>query len=101
MALSLTAEQQSIFDMFNGKNQYIIPPYQRAYSWTETECKELFDDLKNAYFSHLKSDSTKDGYFLGNIVIARSLEDRNRLEIIDGQQRVTTLTLFNEGIIEI
>jgi len=100
MALSLTAEQQSIFDMFNGKNQYIIPPYQRAYSWTETECKELFDDLKNAYFSHLKSDSTKDGYFLGNIVIARSLEDRNRLEIIDGQQRVTTLTLLMKVLLK-
>ena len=89
MALSLTAEQQSIFDMFSGKNQYIIPAYQRAYSWGETECKELLDDLKNAYFTN-----AKDGYFLGNIVIARSLEDRNRLEVIDGQQRITTLTLL-------
>ena len=89
MALSLTAEQQSIFDMFSGKNQYIIPDYQRAYSWEESECKELFNDLKNAYFAN-----AKDGYFLGNIVIARSLEDRNRLEIIDGQQRLTTLTLL-------
>ncbi|MFK5976929.1 MAG: DUF262 domain-containing protein, partial [Sulfurovum sp.] len=89
MALSLTAEQQSIFDMFSGKNQYIIPPYQRAYSWGEAECKELFEDLKNAYYS-----KSKDGYFLGNIVISGSLEDRNRLEIIDGQQRITTLTLL-------
>jgi len=89
MALSLTAEQQSIFDMFSGKNQYIIPAYQRAYSWKENECKELFDDLKNAYFLN-----PKDGYFLGNIVIALNLEDKNRLEVIDGQQRITTLTLF-------
>jgi len=89
MSLSLTAEQQSIYKMFSGTNQYIIPAYQRAYSWGESECKELFDDLKNAYYCN-----SKDGYFLGNIVIARSLEDRNRLEIIDGQQRVTTLTLF-------
>jgi len=89
MALSLTAEQQSIFDMFSGKNQYIIPAYQRAYSWGESECKELFEDLKNAYYTN-----PKDGYFLGNVVIALSLEDRNRLEVIDGQQRLTTLTLF-------
>jgi len=89
MALSLTAEQQSIFEMFSGKNQYIIPPYQRAYSWGEGECKELFEDLKNAYF-----ENSKEGYFLGNIVIAGSLEDRNKLEIIDGQQRITTLTLL-------
>ena len=56
MALSLTAEQQSIFDMFSGKNQYIIPAYQRAYSWGETECKELFEDFKNAYYIILKMD---------------------------------------------
>jgi len=89
MALSLTAEQQSIFDMFSGKNQYIIPAYQRAYSWEEAECKELFEDLKNAYHTN-----PKDGYFLGNIVIALSLEDKNRLEVIDGQQRLITLTLL-------
>jgi len=89
MALSLTAEQQSIFDMFGGKNQYIIPAYQRAYSWEEAECKELFEDLKNAFYTN-----PKDGYFLGNVVIALSLEDRNRLEVIDGQQRLTTLTLL-------
>jgi len=95
MALSLTAEQQSIFDMFSGKNQYIIPAYQRAYSWGEAECKELLEDLKNAYYLN-----GRDGYFLGNIVIARSLEDRNRLEVIDGQQRLTTLTLLIKVLLE-
>ena len=64
MALSLTAEQKSIFDIFSGKNQYIIPPYQRSYSWTETQCMELFEDLKRAY-----EENQKEGYFLGNIVI--------------------------------
>ena len=89
MALSLKAEQQSIFDMFSGQKQYIIPAYQRAYSWEESACKELFEDLKNAYFSN-----PKDGYFLGNIVIALSVDNRNKLEVIDGQQRLTTLTLL-------
>lgn len=89
MALSLTAEQKSIFDIFSGKNQYIIPPYQRAYSWTENQCIELFDDLEKAYH-----ENKEEGYFLGNIVIAKSIEERNRLEVIDGQQRLTTLTLL-------
>jgi len=89
MALSLTAKQESIFEMFSGKNQYIIPPYQRAYSWTETQCIELFEDLKRAFL-----ENKEEGYFLGNIVIAKSMEDKNVLEVIDGQQRLTTLTLF-------
>lgn len=89
MALSLTAEQKSIYKLFSGKEQYIIPPYQRAYSWSEEQCLELLDDLKRVYF-----DKNQEGYFLGNIVIAQSLEDRDRLEVIDGQQRLTTLTLL-------
>ena len=89
MALSLTAEQKSIFEIFSGKNQYIIPPYQRPYSWDESQCVELFEDLVNAF------DTNKsEGYFLGNIVIAKSNEERNMLEVVDGQQRLTTLTLF-------
>lgn len=89
MALSLTAEQKTIFEIFSGKNQYIIPPYQRAYSWTENQCIELFEDLKKAY-----EENREEGYFLGNIVIAKSIEERNRLEVIDGQQRLTSLTLL-------
>lgn len=89
MALSLTAEQKTIFEIFSGKNQYIIPPYQRAYSWTENQCIELLEDLKKAY-----EENKEDGYFLGNIVIAKSIEERNSLEVIDGQQRLTSLTLL-------
>lgn len=89
MALSLTAEQKSIFEIFSGKNQYIIPPYQRPYSWTESQCQELFEDLKRVFI-----ENPKEGYFLGNIVIAKSIDEKNRLEVIDGQQRLTTLTLL-------
>lgn len=95
MALSLTAEQKSIFEIFSGKNEYIIPPYQRPYSWIESHCFELFEDLKKAY-----TENKKDGYFLGNIVIAKNLEDRNRLEVIDGQQRLTTLTIIMRVLLE-
>lgn len=95
MTLSLTAKKQSIYEMFSGENQYIIPAYQRAYSWEESECKELLDDLKNAY-----SSNRENGYFLGNIVIASSSEGRNKLEVIDGQQRLTTLTLLMKVLLE-
>ena len=90
MGLELKAEEKSILSLFTGdKNQYVIPPYQRPYSWTEEQCEELFNDLQRAF----EDDNTNE-YFLGNIVIASSHEDKNRLEVIDGQQRLTTLTLL-------
>ncbi len=95
MALTLTAEQKSIFEIFSGKNQYTIPPYQRPYSWDVKHCVELLDDFKKAY-----SENKKEGYFLGNIVIAKSFEEKIKLEVIDGQQRLTTLTLLIRVLLE-
>ncbi len=89
MALSLNAEQKEITKILSGKEQYIIPPYQRAYSWEQEQCEALWEDLKNAYLTN-----KEEGYFLGNIVIAKSTEDKNSLEVIDGQQRLISLTLL-------
>jgi len=95
MGLELKAEEKSILALFTGdKNQYIIPPYQRPYSWSEEQCRELFEDLKRAF-----EDENTNEYFLGNIVTASSREDKNRLEVIDGQQRLTTLTLLIRALL--
>lgn len=58
MALSLNAEQKEITKILSGKEQYIIPPYQRAYSWEEEQCEALWEDLKNAYLTN-----KDEGYF--------------------------------------
>jgi len=96
MALTLTAEQKSIYEIFNGNSKYIIPPYQRAYSWDEEQCSELLEDIKNSFLT-----DESEGYFIGNIVIAKSSEERNSLEVIDGQQRLITLTLFLKVLFEL
>jgi len=96
MALTLTAEQKTIDEIFSGNSKYIIPPYQRAYSWDEEQCSELLEDIKNAF-----ETNEDEGYFIGNIVIARSSEEKNSLEIIDGQQRLITLTLFLKVLSEL
>ncbi len=96
MALSLEAKQQTIFDMFNGNSKYIIPPYQRAYSWDEEQCSELFEDIKNSFLNE-----NDEGYFIGNIVIAKSSEIKDSSEVIDGQQRLITLTLFIKALMEL
>ena len=87
MALQLSAEQKYILKIFGDRTKYIIPPYQRAYSWTESECEELFEDLKTAFLKN-----KKEGYFLGNLVLATALRDE--YEVIDGQQRLTTLIML-------
>jgi uncharacterized protein with ParB-like and HNH nuclease domain len=89
MALRLNAEQKYIRDIFSGKLEYIIPPYQRAYSWSKEHCEVLLEDLKNAFL-----ENNEHGYFLGNIVLAKSSEKRDTVEVIDGQQRLITLTLL-------
>jgi len=90
MSISLDAKQQNIKDIFQiGSKQYVIPDYQRAYSWGYDECYKLFDDILEAF----KQD---EDYFLGNIIIAKSNENTliSELEVIDGQQRLTSLLIF-------
>lgn len=72
MGLELKAEEKSILSLFvEDNNQYIIPPYQRPYLWIEKQCEELFNDCFKVF-----EDKNTNGYFLGNIVIASSLEDK-------------------------
>jgi len=87
MALQLNAEQKYILKIFGDRTKYIIPPYQRAYSWTESECEQLFEDLKMAF-----KTNKAEGYFLGNLILSTSTRDE--FEVIDGQQRLTTLIMF-------
>lgn len=67
-----------------------VPPYQREYSWKEHETQQLYDD-----FTRAKADNAD--YFLGTIVTIRS--DRSEpLEIVDGQQRLTTTAILIAAI---
>jgi len=95
MSLTLTAEQKTIEKIFSGSEKYIIPAYQRAYSWDEEQCSDFFEDIKNSFL-----DDPSEGYFIGNIVIAKSYELEDSLEVIDGQQRLITLTLFMKVLLE-
>lgn len=69
-------------DETNKSYQYIIPPYQREYSWKEEQWENLFNDI----------NENLSGYFLGSIICISS--ENNRLDVIDGQQRLTTLSLL-------
>lgn len=93
MALKLSAKQKSVLLIFSTDVRYLIPNYQRPYSWDITNCRHLWEDL----FSFFQSEKYAEGYFLGNIVLAKS-PNTNYFEVIDGQQRLITLTLLIKAI---
>ncbi|GAA7987654.1 DUF262 and DUF1524 domain-containing protein [Helicobacter pylori] len=75
----------------NQKNQLVIPIYQRLYSWEKEQCKQLWDDIIK-----IGRDDKMNGHFIGSIlyVLDGITHSNNVLLIIDGQQRLTTITLL-------
>ena len=89
MATTIEVNKQSVKQLLEtGKvNKFIIPEYQRPYAWTDEQIETLFEDLVEY------TENVNEGtYFLGTIV---SYENENtEQEIIDGQQRITSLFLL-------
>ena len=81
----------TISDLFNDENKckYIIPIYQRNYAWGDDEISSLLQDIKNACEQNKEQDKN---YYIGSLVVHR--RDNGDFEVIDGQQRITTLTLI-------
>ncbi len=99
MVATIQVNKQSIKQLLeSGKDQtFLIPEYQRPYSWTETETKTLFYDLLEFTENEAKKNSEVEGtYFLGSIVSYEN--DEGEQEIIDGQQRITSLFLLLRAI---
>ena len=69
------------------EHSYLIPMYQRNYAWSNSEIEALIKDILDAYN---RSSSLK--YYIGTLVVFKRKDDK--LEVIDGQQRLTTLTLL-------
>ncbi len=85
----ISGSEYPLKDVFSDKFDFIIPPYQRPYSWTIEEAGQLFDDL----FDFMTTQNMDETYFLGSIVLIKE-ESNAHSEIIDGQQRLTTLTIL-------
>lgn len=98
----LNIDQQTIKELFSNKrSDFLIPDYQRPYAWEEIECQTLWDDIFTFAFpenDYSLFNSDEDEYFLGPIVTFKN--DKGKLEIIDGQQRLTTLMLLLRAFFE-
>ena len=84
-------KQESFLDILGlADTQFVVPVFQRVYSWTKRQCDDLYDDV-------IEAAETGASHFTGVLLFSADPEawgDFGRLEIIDGQQRITTMTLL-------
>ena len=74
--------------------RYVIPRYQRAYAWEEKEIEQLIDDICD-------DNDPKRDYYIGSLIVARrKADDGVEYEVIDGQQRLTTIYLLLQCLLD-
>jgi uncharacterized protein with ParB-like and HNH nuclease domain/predicted transport protein len=93
----MKASEAQLLAFIQQSPQFIIPIYQRTYSWTTRECQQMWDDILRS-----GRDESVSGHFIGSVVyIEQGLSqssNRSPLLVIDGQQRLTTATLLIEAL---
>jgi uncharacterized protein with ParB-like and HNH nuclease domain/predicted transport protein len=95
----MKATEAKLLAFLKKSPQFVIPIYQRTYSWTERECRQLWDDVVRA-----GSSPAVTGHFVGSIVYIEQglfqVATLSPLLVIDGQQRLTTVTLLIAALAE-
>lgn len=95
----LSANKEKLHSFFQGTNQYQIPFFQRSYVWKKDNWEELWDNIleeKQAY-----KDGQESEHFIGTIIIKQKLSETlgiNPFDLIDGQQRLTTICILLKTI---
>ena len=102
MAREIDADVKSVLELLQGNIKFVIPTYQRPYMWeAKTQCEQLWSDIIDFLEAYLNKENgevnfTDDEYFLGSIVVFKNTN--KEYEVIDGQQRLTTLTLLYRAL---
>ena len=95
---AISVNPESVLEIF--QSDYLIPNFQRPYSWEEDECEKFWEDILNFYDNNPHSSSS-DNYFFGNIVVYPSSESPKTREVVDGQQRLLTLSLLIKALFNV
>src|SRR5947207_7114289 len=89
----MKAVEANFLSFLKKSPQFVIPIYQRTYSWTDKECQQLWDDIVRS-----GADDRISVHFVGSIVYIEKADSNvttwEPLLVIDGQQRLTTVTLL-------
>ena len=93
----MKATEAKLLKFLQKSPQFVIPIYQRTYSWTEQQCQQLWDDIIRA-----GSNDAVGGHFIGSVVYIEQglyqISSQSPLLVIDGQQRLTTAMLLLEAL---
>lgn len=96
----MKADETKLLKFMNGPKQLVIPIYQRTYSWTLKECRQLWEDIIKA-----GNDEKIASHFLGSIVYVEKglyqISTIPKLLLIDGQQRLTTISLLLSALTKV
>lgn len=96
----MKATETNFLQFLKGPKQFVIPIYQRTYSWSKKQCAQLWNDIER-----ISEDETLSAHFLGSIVYVEKglyhVTSVPQLLVIDGQQRLTTLSLVLSAFSEI
>ncbi|MGJ5630073.1 DUF262 domain-containing protein [Nostoc sp. CALU 1950] len=93
MSVSIHATEKALFKVFSNDFAFSIPAYQRPYAWTKDQASELLNDLLSFLGDGSEAVADANPYFLGSIVLIKS-EDASKADVVDGQQRLTTITIL-------
>ena len=95
----MKASSANLLSVIKGPKQFVIPIYQRTYSWHQAQCEQLFKDILR-----ISQSDNIHGHFVGSVVYFQqsihTVSDVPRLLVIDGQQRLTTITLLIAALAE-
>ncbi|MEM6597304.1 MAG: DUF262 domain-containing protein [Cyanobacteria bacterium P01_C01_bin.69] len=93
----MRAADAKLLDFLGAAAQLVVPIYQRTYSWTVKECQQLWDDILR-----VGKDESASAHFMGSVVYVSqrltTVIDTSPLLVIDGQQRLTTVSLLLEAL---
>ena len=90
--VEIRGEQYPVGDLFDDRFLFLVPPYQRPYAWTTEQAGELLDDLLVFLGDGREPVDELNPYFLGSVVLIKG--DGPEAQIVDGQQRLMTLTIL-------
>src|SRR5579859_5417443 len=94
--VNIHGQEFPILKIFSDEFFFEVPLYQRPYAWTTEQAEELFDDLLTFAGDNTELIEDLNPYFLGSIVLIKG--DAPNAEVVDGQQRLTTLAILLSAI---
>jgi uncharacterized protein with ParB-like and HNH nuclease domain/predicted transport protein len=96
---NMKATSANFLTVIKGPRQFVIPIYQRTYSWQIAQCNKLLNDILR-----ISTDPTVPGHFIGSVVYFQesihTVSDVPKFLVIDGQQRLTTIALIISALAE-